>query len=208
MGATSWRCFTPYCTDPEVALQSLRLEVFAQGEYTNLNVSLEQHMRRTALRFGEDPDSPEVRRQIEDGLSLQRAIETGETRGLPPAERAVARRVLGAMRALEQFGVVPSTPPAGRPRSISELLELMGECGTHTVLDIERVGARPGFAVAAPMTSNMVRRVFGTDQPTHTQVEDNWADVAEKLGRWQARYLAVYLDGEPHEYCFIGCTGD
>jgi hypothetical protein len=32
--------------------------------------------------------------------------------------------------------------------------------------------------------------------------------VAGRLDRGQARYLTVHLDGRPHEYAFVGCSGD
>jgi hypothetical protein len=208
MGATSWRYYTPYQPIPEAALQALRAEVFARGEYVDPTGPLDDLLRRTARRFGQDPDSPEVRRQIENDLRVQGAVETGGTSGLSPGDRALARRVREFRRLASRFGAEPPRRPSRRPRSIEELLEWAAECGTHSVLDIEHVGPRPGFAVASPMTAASLRGVFGTTQPTHAQVEEHWADVAERLGRWQARYLTVYLDGQPHEYGFIGCSGD
>jgi hypothetical protein len=56
--------------------------------------------------------------------------------------------------------------------------------------------------------SGTLRQAFGTDAPTHEEVERHWADVAERLGRWEACYLVVYRGGEPHEYAFIGCSAD
>jgi hypothetical protein len=38
----------------------LRSEVFARGEYVDLTGSLEDKLRQTYRRFGEDPDSPAV----------------------------------------------------------------------------------------------------------------------------------------------------
>jgi hypothetical protein len=70
------------------------------------------------------------------------------------------------------------------------------------------VGEQLGFGVAAPLSADSLREAFGTDAPTHEEVERHWADVAERLGRWQACYLVVYRGGEPHEYAFIGCSGD
>jgi hypothetical protein len=88
------------------------------------------------------------------------------------------------------------------------LLKRAGESGTHSILDIERVSEQPEFGVAAPLSADSLRQTFGTDAPTHEEVERHWADVAERLGRWQACYLVVYRGGEPHEYAFIGCSGD
>lgn len=139
---------------------------------------------------------------------MQQAIESGDTRGLPSQSRAFVQKVRDFMRFAAAFGAEPVAKAGQRPRSIEELLEWAGECGTRSILDIERVAAQPGFSVAAPMTAASLRRVFGTAKPTHTQVEELWADIAERLKRWQARYLPVYLNDEPYEYGFIGCSGD
>jgi len=98
--------------------------------------------------------------------------------------------------------------PGARPETIEELLEMVAEDGTHSVLDIERTGPHREFGVAAPMPARRVREFFGTEQPTHAQVEESWGDVSEGLERWQAYYVTVYRDGKPDEYAFIGCSGD
>ena len=106
------------------------------------------------------------------------------------------------------FGASSPARRSGRPRTIDELLEAAEDSGTHSVLDIEHVGARPAIGVAAPLSPAALRRHFGADPPTHAQVETHWGDIAETLKRGHARYLAVHHDGQPHEYAFIGCTGD
>jgi hypothetical protein len=204
MGATSWHYYTPYRADPEEALQRLRADVFSRGDYVDVTGSLGSALRATARRFGHDPDAPDVRTAMGHNLRLQRAIETGDVRGLTRGDQALVRRV----RALQSLGEEPPHGRGRRPRSIAELLERAGECGTHSIIDIEHIAPRPRFAAAAPLTSASVRRLFGTAEPTHAEVEARWEDAAERLGRWQARYLAVYRDGRPHEYAFIGCSGD
>ena len=62
--------------------------------------------------------------------------------------------------------------------------------------------------VAAPLSLTARRRLFATAAPTRAQVEARWPDIAERLERLHCRYLVVYLDGRPHEYAFIGCSGD
>ena len=209
MGATSWRYYTPYRPDPEGALQALRAAVFARGEYTDLTGPPADALRNLARRLGQDPDAPEVQRQIDQHQRLRRAIETGDTQGLSRADRAFVQRVREMTRLAEQLGATPAPRRrGGRPRTIDELLEQAAESGTHSVLDIERVGARPGFGVAVPLSPTAVRRAFGSVEPTREQVEEGWAGVAERLGRWQARYLVVYHDGRPAEFAFIGCSGD
>lgn len=209
MGATAWRYYTAYREDPEEALQALRAEVFARGEYVDLTGSIEDMLRQTYRRFGEDPDSPAVQARIAANLRLQRAVETGALSGLSREDRAFAKNVREFMKLAAALGAkTPRPSPGRRPQSIEELLEWAAECGTHSILDIEHVGRRPGFGLAAPVTSASLKRNFGTAEPTHVQVEERWSDIADRCRPWQARYLPVYLDGCPHEYAFIGCSGD
>lgn len=208
MGATSWRYYTAHDPGPEAALQALRQEVFARGEYTDPTGPLENTLRRSARRFGQDADAPEFRAIVDGAVRIQQAIQTGDTRGLNRADRAFVQRVRAMGQLAAQLGATPPATGGGPPRSIAELLERAAECGTHSILDIEHTARRLGFGRAAPLNPTALRRVFGTAEPTHDQVEERWSDVAEQLGRWQARYLVVYRDGKPHEYAFIGCSGD
>jgi hypothetical protein len=210
MGATSWHYYTPYQNDPDEALQRLRADVFARGDYVDVTGPLNNVLRNTARRFGQDPDDPAVRSIIESSLQLQRALDSGDTRGLSRSVRSKVRKV----RAFQSLALGAPSIHANRwrererPRSIAELLEWAAECGTHSVLDIEHVAARTRFGVAAPLSHVSRMRIFGIAEPGHEEVEQHWEQVAEGLGIWRARYLVVYRNGQPHEYAFIGCSGD
>jgi hypothetical protein len=93
------------------------------------------------------------------------------------------------------------------PGSIAELLDRAGSNGTHSVLDIRKVGKRPAFGTAVPLRTELLHREFGTEQPTRSQVESAELAFAEALN-WQAVYFAVYEDGRPAEWAFVGSTGD
>ncbi|MGL4463441.1 MAG: hypothetical protein ACRC1K_14925 [Planctomycetia bacterium] len=207
MGATSWRYYTRYDPDPEAALLALREEVFARGEFTEPADGFEEEIRRTARRMGQDPDGPAARAMIDSHRRVLQALQTGEMRGL---RRDELRRVQWLREMDPSAGSPGPTPVAGatRPRSIAELLEQAAESGTHSILDIEQTNPRPKAGAAAPLPTGSLRKLFGTTEPTREQVEQQWLDVAEPLGRWQARYLVVYKDGKPNEYAFIGCSGD
>ncbi len=207
MGATSWHYFMPYQLDPGAALQRLRAEVFAQGSYVNPTGSPEDYLRRLHEQAGLGADSPECRAAIEDLRRMQRFWETGAEQDL----RGVQRSQRGPLRRAREMMNLFGPPPRrcrGRLRTIDELLEQTAECGTHSILDITRVGERGEDGVAAPLPAEEVERVFGTPTPTRDQVEERWADIAEGLDRWQACYLAVFQDGQAQEYAFIGCSGD
>jgi hypothetical protein len=208
VGATSWRYYTPHQPIPEAAFRALRAEVFARGEYVQPAESIDDLLLPTVRRLGQNPDSPEQRRQVEKELQVYRAVETGDMSDLSPAIRAFATQIRGLRQATGMRGAKRGRHRQKRPRSIPELLKRAGENGTHSILDIESVSQQPGFGVAAPLSAESLRQAFGTNVPTHEEVEQHWQDIAERLGRWQACYLVVYRDGEPHEYALIGSSGD
>lgn len=209
MGATSWHYFAPYRESAENALQALRQEVFARGDYSDPTGDLEDHLRSMCQRIGLEPNSPDVRRQVNEAARLQHAIDSGDLSGLSRGERGLAERVRNFTRLAEQLGAQTRSRPSGaRPDSIEELLERAEEAGTHSILDIEAVAARPRPGAAAPLSASARRKHLGAEQPTHAQVEQRWADIADSLKRLHCRYLVVYEDGQPSEYAFIGCSGD
>jgi hypothetical protein len=208
MGATTWCYYTPHHHVPAAAFRAVCAEVFARGDYVRPPESIDDLLPPTVRRLGQKPGSPEQQRQIEKELQVHRAVETGDMSGLSPALRAFAMQIRGLRQATGRHGAERGRRPTKRPGSIRELLNRAGESGTHSILDIERVSEDPGFGVAAPLPPNSVRQAFGTETPTHEDVERHWPDVAERLGRWHSCYLVVFRDGEPHEYAFIGCSGD
>jgi hypothetical protein len=108
----------------------------------------------------------------------------------------------------------PLMPPE-RPKakSIEELIEQRAENGTHSILDIQQISDTSGFAAVGPMPSEELVKLFGTDKPTRTMVEDKLGDydlVEHPLisERWQGIYFVVYRDGKPDELFFMGTSGD
>jgi hypothetical protein len=200
MGASSWRHYTPYRPDPEAALQELRQAVFERGDYS-------MGFGGMARPDGLAPGGPQ---------KLMEAARSGDYTGLTEFERTIAEQLAPVFRRpdhlrpfLPEPGEAwPGMPGDHKPESIDELLEMVAEDGTHSILDIASTGEDGVFGVAAPLPPNHTRRAFGTEQPTHEQVEELWAAVAEPLDRWQAYYVVVYKDGKPDEYAFIGCSGD
>lgn len=204
MGATAWRYYTPYQPFAEAAFRALRADVFARGDYLQPAQSIDDLLLPTQRRLGRTAASPEQQRQIERERQVFRAIETGDLSGVSPAIQKFASQV----RDLRQATATPRGSHLTKPQSIAALLDLAGESGTHSILDIERVGAQPGFSVVTALSPDALRRAFGTDVPTHDDVEQHWFEIAEQLDRWHARYLVVYRDSKPDEYAFVGCSGD
>jgi len=208
MGATSWHYFTPYQPDAEAALQRLRAEIFAQGAYDDPVGSPERHIRRLYEESGFGADSPECREAIDEYQRDQRYLETGSEEDLRAVSRAKRASLRRARELMRFTGELPRPSRRRRPRTIDQLLTQAAECGTHSILDITHTAERLGDGVAAPLSAGQLRRVFQTPEPTRPQVEQRWDEVAERLDRWQAYYFVVYRDGQPHEYAFVGCSGD
>jgi hypothetical protein len=95
-----------------------------------------------------------------------------------------------------------------KPNSIDELIELNGESGTHSILDIQKVASSPDFGVVAPLSQKELRDIFGTERPNREMVE-NKAEIVKSLrGRWQGTYIIVYNKETPKEIFFTGFSGD
>jgi len=235
MGASAWVCFTPYHPKPAAALRHLREQIFAAGQYRNpasvqerlaqlgpLPLPSELH-RRTADQLRRSPGAAEslmiqnlitqAERLAEEAakreseyLRLMEALRAGTLDSLPEAQQWNAR-------ALEAFGPVPPAPsrrsrkPGSAAGDIAMLLMQAGENGTHSILDITRVGKGAAHATASPLRSDVLLDTFGTTEPTRAQVEALGLAFAEDL-HWQAVYFAVYEDGLPFEWAFVGSSGD
>ncbi|MGW0999495.1 hypothetical protein ACWD5V_40760 [Streptomyces sp. NPDC002523] len=120
-------------------------------------------------------------------------------------------------------------------RSIEELwqdAEFMGEEGTHSILDIDRVvhtTAAPSdrdikdYGTLRPLAPERVRHHFGTDRPAPGQFEELLTRTAtanrfppDRAGtlraecrmRWTGVYVVLYTDDEPTHLGIFGFSGD
>lgn len=103
---------------------------------------------------------------------------------------------------------------AGRPSSLEELraakeIEEFWEAGTHSILDMDRVGDDEQVGVVRPLTSGELEGVFGTREPSAVEFEQVETPEQLLLGeRWTGRSLVLYKDGKPDEVYFWGYSGD
>lgn len=236
MGASTWVSFTPYQPKPSAALRQLREEVFARGQYrkpltvqerlkqlgplplpSQLHLQTLERLRRSY----EQAPSPEIEQAIAraeqlaeeaakrepEYLRLMEAFQTGTIESLP--------EVLEWNRSAQQaYGPTPAIPMSRRSKKqssvtagIAMLLLQAAQQGTHSVLDIVRVGKKAAHATAIPLPESLLRKTFGTIQPTRAQVEKADLTFAQDLN-WQAVYFAIYRDGTPQEWVFVGSSGD
>ena len=94
------------------------------------------------------------------------------------------------------------------PRSIAELLERNGLEGTHSIIDIERIAARPAIGAASPLRLDELISLCGTTTPTRAEVMLDKILSGYHSPRGEARYFTVYAGGRPSELFFWGSSGD
>ena len=93
-----------------------------------------------------------------------------------------------------------------KPKSPKQALELAGETGTRSILDILKVQDDPDYCCVAPLRPEELERYFGTDRPSAQMVEGSDA-FWEDLERGKARCVIVY-EGESKKLFFAGYSFD
>jgi len=212
MGASGWTYFVPYQDDAEQALRQLRSDVFARRAYSLPGDILKSGRREAIAALG--PSLPKLTKMLAMSKALNQAMKDigadtadadREARKMERFFRKVEKGVGAAKPAEEALGASKSAPA-----SIETALELAGEMGTHSILDIERTSSAAGFGLATPLTRDELLRLFGTETPS---VED--ARRLEKTGelcslrqRWEAAYFTAFDGGKPSAIVFCGNSGD
>ncbi len=181
----------PYQADISAALQRLRQDVFARGDYLTAGEMLEvMDWEAAAKQNAEWARNPE----------------------LPPEVRESYLKAASKYRKLHWARVLAPRPaPAAKPRSIEELLEQEAENGTHSILDISCISSRPRFGAITPFPASKLVYYFNSDKPTHAVIEDRyeWGSLEKFTSkRWQGIYIIAYRDEQPDEIFFAGCSGD
>jgi hypothetical protein len=97
--------------------------------------------------------------------------------------------------------------PGAKHRSIEAALEDSDADGTRSILDVERIGKRPGAQIAVLLDAVTLKRYFGTAEPNHGLIEE-CEELFEDIRRGEAVCFAVYKDGQPDEWFFAGYSFD
>jgi hypothetical protein len=127
----------------------------------------------------------------------------------------------------EKVKEIESDP--GNYKSIEEASRAAMECGTRSILDIEKVADEPAGLTASPVPSKYLQRFFKTERPTRKMVEahlfeypeeeydeedededeDDVVELYDLIDRGLCRYLILYdNDDEPSELLFVGYSWD
>jgi hypothetical protein len=201
MGATGWSYFVPYEADVSAALQRLRQDVFARGDYVfGVGLSEEQieaSMARARPGFeagakellaqADDPNQPEHLREAFREFAKE-LIEMGNYKAGAASRRAKRK-----------------------PKTIDKLLKVQAESGTHSILDILSVSPEPQFGTVSPFPRSKLVEYFGSETPSHDDIDEahDAGSLEEFVSeRWQGIYIIVYRDASPSEIFFAGCSGD
>lgn len=198
MGATGWSDFVPYDADIPAALQRLRVDVFARGDYLSAD-GITDEQRKSILKSVRPEMEPWMQKVRMDAELLQEPFRTLYLQG---AEK-IKGEVMNGDSATRNFEPKPTT--------IEQLLELRAESGTHSILDILSISLEPQLGAISPFPRTKLVDVFGSEAPTHTDIEQAYdSGSLEKFvsERWRGIYVVAYQNGLPFEIFFAGCSGD
>jgi hypothetical protein len=99
-------------------------------------------------------------------------------------------------------------PPGAQHKSIRHAVEAAGADGTRSILDLDHVSDTPEFNAVAPLPPDELERLFGTEQPTHDEIEQNLDGVFEGIESGQGVYIVAYRYNQPDELFFAGYSFD
>lgn len=100
-----------------------------------------------------------------------------------------------------------SPAPGAQHGSIEEAQEEADADGTRSILDMERVSDAADYGAVAPMPPEVLRDLFGTNEPTREMVEGS-DELYDALERGQGVYVVIYEGGRPSEIFFAGYSYD
>jgi hypothetical protein len=95
-----------------------------------------------------------------------------------------------------------------KPVTIEELFEWNSDCGTHSILDIVKIGSAPEITAASPLPEEKLVEILGTNRPERKIVNEKANEIMLIPGIWEAVYFTVYKNNSTDEIAFIGVTGD
>ena len=94
------------------------------------------------------------------------------------------------------------------PNNIDELVELRGEEGTHSIIDIERVSSLAFPGTISPLSNDEYLEIFGTQRPSHSLVEEKEETLQSFHGPFCGIYVYIYENEKPVEILITGYSGD
>ena len=188
----------PYEADISAALQRLRDDVFARGDYVFGDGLTEEQIQKSMDR---------ARPQFEANLKLFTA--RAEDPNLPELSRRLARKMADELKEMVNYKGGAARPKR-KPKTIDVLLKQQAESGTHSILDITCISTKPKFCAISPFSPFKLVEFFESNTPSHAEIEEVYesGSLEEFVERWQGIYIIAYRDDSPDEIFFAGCSGD
>ena len=188
----------PYTLDVSAALQRLREDVFARGNYVSGHGLPKK-----------DCDAKSKRLLAAYEANMKETLALAEDTSLPEKHRAIHRGIAKYMKEeLEKYG---HREPPPKPGTIDELLKQQAENGTHSILDIVGISSAPQFGSISPFPADKLTEFFTSKTPSHDEIEEAYeSGLLDKFvsERWQGIYIVAYQNALAHEIFFAGCSGD
>lgn len=181
MGATGWQYTTPYNPDPEAALQRLRDEIFAKGEYLPPG---------GILRFPRDRDIP-------PGVPLAFRLMMAGFR----AVAAVSIAFHWVARGGRQPRTIEELLAMTGENGTHSILDI-----THTA-DIPEIFA--AVPLSKQRRLKYFGTLTPTRAQAEAAIPAPGKGPDDGIRRWEAIYFTIHdADGTPLEYVFVGASGD
>jgi hypothetical protein len=200
--SSEWSYFTPYEADISAALQRLREEVFARGDYV--------------LGHGFPQKDFDATRPVFEKLAKEMQIRAEDTSLSELTRFGALQMAEHAKRELEKYW---EASPKGeikpkvikKPKTIDELLKQQAEIGTHSILDITQISATPKRKAISRLPDSVLADFCLSGTPSRAEIEDVYElGSLEKYvnKRWRGIYIIAYKDDKASEIFFAGCSGD
>jgi hypothetical protein len=107
-------------------------------------------------------------------------------------------------RAFEQLRANELRPPPDADGAA----KLWSGDAPRAMLRAFRFGETLGFALVAPLPSDVLAEVYGTQTPDHATVVTKLVELFECLDRGRCAYIIIYQNGAPSELLFAGYSFD
>ncbi len=125
---------------------------------------------------------------------IGRALDLSRIEGWDAAGSAIFQEMVNAARE--------------RAKTIDGLLEIVGDSGTHTILDIQHVSKAPGYSFITQATREELLAWFGTEKPSKESISVLVQDYEYLIDCHHNCFVILYDGDQPSEICFFGVTGD
>lgn len=191
MAATGWSYVVPYRSDMAKVLDDLRRDVFLRGAYQR-PVPEPEFLEEIGLFEADEGARDELLHAY--GLNALR----------PPIEQVGLEGLRDWLQALYD------APQLQDPGQLAAL-QCLSSGGTHSILDIEGVSETPAAGSLFPLPQELLRRYFGTAEPTRASVEElhrRNIQMADAYDRGQGIYFPLHREGRPEEIYIEGASGD